>query len=121
MIGERGADRSPALDKAEALDASASVQRADLAGFGRLSQESLVSLDGFAFAADLVAVVLHGFADAMPQEPRGFHAAIKHPLNLTGADAFLAGAHQMDDLQPQMQRQVAGFKNSPHTHSEGFF
>src|SRR5258708_13131594 len=99
MIGERGADRSPALDKAEDLDASASVQRADLAGFGRLRQESLVSLDGFAFAADLVAVVLHGFADAMPQEPRGFHAAIKHPFNLTGPHAFLPASHTIYLLQ----------------------
>jgi hypothetical protein len=55
----------------------------------------------------------------MAQEPRGFHAAIEHALNLAGADAFLAGAHQVNDLQPQMQRQVAGLKDGPHAHGKG--
>ena len=43
----------------------------------------------------------------MAEGPRGFHAAIEHPLNLPGRDAFLGAAKQVDDLRPQMQRQVA--------------
>jgi len=45
------------------------------------------------------AIFLHGLADAMPGEPSGFHAAIEHPLDLTGGDAFLAATEQVDDLQ----------------------
>jgi hypothetical protein len=47
----------------------------------------------------------------MAKEPRGFHAAIKHPLDLTGGDAFFASAKQVDYLQPQVQRQVAILEN----------
>ncbi len=64
------------------------------------------------------SIVSHGFADAMGKKPSGFHAAFKHTLNLAGGDAFLAGAHQMDDLKPQMQRKVGTLKNSSLTHSE---
>ena len=56
----------------------------------------------------------------MAQKPGGFHAAIQHPLNLAGADAFLAGAHQVDDLQPQMQRQMADSKMVPIRTVNGF-
>jgi len=47
--------------------------------------------------------VAQSFADAMSQKPRGFHAALKDALDLIGRDAFLAGAHQVNDLQPEMQ------------------
>lgn len=56
--------------------------------------------------------------DAMRQKPSGFHAANEHPLNLPGRNAFLAGAHQMDDLQPKMQRQVRGLEDRPLAHRE---
>ena len=49
----------------------------------------------------------HRLADSMAEEPRGLHAARQHPLDLVGRNAFLAGAHQVDDLQPKMQRQDA--------------
>lgn len=120
MIQVHGTDIAAALDQGEYHRRGLGIQRGPngLAGLGRLAEVSFVGFDGLAESADHAAVVLHGFTDAMTQEPRGFHAAIKHPLNLAGADAFLAGAHQMDDLQPQMQRQVAGLKNGPHTHGE---
>jgi hypothetical protein len=69
--------------------------------------------------SEQVADFPHSFADTVPKEPSGFHAASKHALDLVGADPFLAGAHEMDDLQPQMQRQMRGLKNGPHSDSEG--
>ena len=42
----------------------------------------------------------------MPHEPCGFHAAAEHPLKLARADAFLAGAHQVDRLKPVRHRRV---------------
>jgi hypothetical protein len=118
IVQVHGTDRTSAFDQAEHLDAAFGIQRAALASLRGLGKESFISFDGLASAAQHAAVVLHGFPDSMPQEPSGFHAAIKHPLNLTGADAFFAGAHQVDDLQPQMQRQVTGFEDGAHAYSE---
>jgi hypothetical protein len=67
------------------------------------------------------AIGLHCLPDAMGEEPCGFHAAFEHALNLAGADPLLAGAHQVDDLQPQMQRQVAVLEDGPHPYREGLF
>src|SRR6202044_295930 len=61
----------------------------------------------------------HGFPNAVSEEPRGFHAAFENALNLIGRDTFLAGAHQMNDLQPQMQRQVRRLEEGPHAHGKG--
>ena len=63
----------------------------------------------------------HGLADTMPEEPRGLHAAIEHPLNLPGRNAFLAGAHEVDDLQPKVQRQMRGLENVRMRTVKGFF
>ena len=60
----------------------------------------------------------HRKADTVPKVPRGFHAASKHPLKLPGADAFLAGAKQVDGLQPQVQRQVTILEDRTHAHGE---
>jgi hypothetical protein len=53
------------------------------------------------------------------EEPSGFHAASKDALDLISRDALLAGAHQMDDLQPQMQQEMRGLKNGPDAHGKG--
>ena len=75
----------------------------------------LVHFDGHASAAkpvsEYAAIFGHGFADTMPQEPSGFHAAIEHPLDLPGRNAFLATAKQMDDLEPEVEGQVAILEN----------
>ena len=55
----------------------------------------------------------------MSEVPCGFHAATKHSLKLAGRNSFLAGAHQVDDLEPEMQGQMAAFKDGPHTHGKG--
>jgi hypothetical protein len=60
----------------------------------------------------------HGFADTMGEKPSGFHAARKHPLDLAGRNAFLAGAHQVNYLKPKMQGQVRRFENSPLPNGE---
>jgi len=57
----------------------------------------------------------------MAEKPRGFHATFEHSLDLPSRDSFLAGAHEMDDLQPKMQRQVRVLENRSHPHREGLF
>ena len=84
-----------------------------------LPPEGFVGFNGHSAATDgREAIVFHRFADAMAKEPCGFHAALKHTLDLAGADALLAGAKQVDHLQPQMQRQMRGLKDGPHAHGE---
>ena len=82
----------------------------------------LIDFDGLARPAlgfgEHAAMIFHGFTDTMREEPRGFQAAAKHPLKLAGADALLAGAHQMNGLKPQAKRQVAVLKDAAHPHRE---
>lgn len=84
-----------------------------------------ITFDGLAGAAkrrsEQVPVLPHSFPDAVSKEPSGLHAASEHALDLVSRDAFLAGAHEMDDLQPQMQREMRGFEDSSHPHGEGLF
>src|SRR6185312_1530590 len=65
-----------------------------------------------------VMLLSHRLADAVRQEPRRFHAALEHPLHLTRADALLGGAHEVDDLKPEMQRQVRAFEDRALAHRE---
>jgi hypothetical protein len=62
--------------------------------------------------------VAHCLTDAVGKKPSGFHAARKHPLDLIGGDTFLAGAHQVDNLEPQMQRKVGTLKDGPLSDGE---
>jgi hypothetical protein len=83
--------------------------------------ESLINLDDAAFATHRrQATVFHGFADAVAQKPSGFHAASESLLQLANGDPFLAAAHHVDSLQPDMHRGVTGLEDGPHTHGEGF-
>jgi hypothetical protein len=84
------------------------------------TDKSLVNFDHFASTAHwLNADDPHGLADAMPEEPSGLHAAAKHSLDLPSRNAFLAGAHQVDDLEPQVQRQVAILEKGAHADRKG--
>lgn len=65
-----------------------------------------------------VMLVNHGFTDAMSEEPCGLHGALQHPLDLAGADALLAGAHQMNDLQPQVKWQMGRLEDGPLANGE---
>jgi len=92
--------------------------------FGLAPYVGFVNLDNPASATERLGedtpILGHGFANAMAQKPCCFHAAAKHALNLPGRNAFLAGAHQVNDLQPQVQRQMRGFKDRAHPHRKGF-
>lgn len=86
-----------------------------------LADEGLVNLDngtGAAHGIDIAAG--HGFADAMAQEPCGFEAAAKGPVKLAGADTLRAAAHEVDRLQPNPQRLMAGLENGSHADGKGF-
>jgi hypothetical protein len=91
------------------------------ARLGRLAEVGFVGFDGDARATDQLAAVLHRFTDSVSGEPGGFHAAVEHALDLAGADSFLAGAHQVDHLQPQIECQVTGLENGTHADSERLF
>jgi hypothetical protein len=41
-------------------------------------------------------------ANAVAKVPSRFEATAKHPLKLAGRNAFLATAHEMDSLKPQV-------------------
>jgi hypothetical protein len=122
MVQVHGADVSAAFDQREYHRRGFGMQGGPswFTGLGRLAEIGFVSFNGLARTTDQIAVILHGFADAMPQEPSGLHAAIEHPLNLASADAFLAGTHQMDDLKPEVKRQMAGFEYGAHADGERF-
>ena len=117
MVKADRADRAAALNEAENLHV---VGTRALPGFGRAAKFHIVDLDGLALAAHRrVGAGVHCQPDTMAEEPRGFHAAIEHPLNLPGRDAFLGAAKQVDDLQPQMQRKMAVLEDRAHPHREG--
>jgi hypothetical protein len=61
---------------------------------------------------------MHGFADTMTQEPRGLHATVEGSLKLTSADPFLAGAEQIDGLEPYPHWDVARLKHSSDLDGE---
>src|ERR1035441_1050750 len=114
---------SATLDEGQSDVSVATTATLDVFRFGRTFNPALygfVNLDSSAATAEgRQAAIAHCFADAMGKKPSGFHAARKHPLNLVGRNALLAGAHQMDDLQPKVQRQMRRLENGPHAHSEG--
>jgi hypothetical protein len=64
------------------------------------------------------SAVSHCLTDTVSEKPSGFHAARKHPLDLIGRDALLAGARQVDNLKPQMQRQVGTLKDGSLSNGE---
>jgi len=121
MVDKLGADVTAALDKAHNNRIMGPAPEARRAlGLARPRQFRLVGLNGLAFSTQRAAIGArsHRKADTVAKVPRGFHAAIEHPLDLTGGDAFLAGAYEVDNLQPQVQRQVAILKDGADPHRE---
>ena len=112
MVKNDGPDRAAALDKAQHLDVRLATAGA-LAGLSRFAHFHIVDFDGLAFAAHRakVAARRHRKANAVPKVPCGFHATTQGPLKLAGRMTFLAGAKQVDRLQPQAKRQVAILEN----------
>lgn len=105
----------------KAQDANLVLVAGTLAGVLGVGQERLIGFHNLPLPANrsLALAGSHGFPNTVRQEPSGFHAAIEHPLNLAGRNAFLAGAHEVDDLKPQVQGKVAGLENGPHAHGKG--
>lgn len=105
------------VSKLDAISAQVADVKTDIAVLKVAKPERLIRFHDLTSAAQRGredAVLLgHGLANAMGQEPRRLHGAFQHPLNLAGADPLLARAHQVDDLQPQMQRQMRGLEDSP--------
>ena len=84
-----------------------------------------VSLDNPVFSTERAAVIAepefgHCFANAIPEEPCGFHTATERSLKLASADAFLARAHQVDSLKPYAQWHVARLHDGTDFDSERF-
>ena len=50
----------------------------------------------------------------------GLHAAFQGPLDLAGRETLLAAGHEVDDLQPDMKRHMAGLENGSHPDGERF-
>jgi hypothetical protein len=86
----------------------------------QVAKVGFVNLHDLASAAQraTLAAFGHGVSDTVGQVPSGLHAALEHALDLTGADALLGRAHEVDDLKPQVQRQVAILKDRANADSE---
>lgn len=83
-----------------------------------------VGFDDPVLTAERAAVVAdteisHCLSDAMAEEPSRFHAALEGALKLAGADALLAGAHQVDSLQPHTQWHMARFHDGADFDRKG--
>src|ERR1700676_4655158 len=83
--------------------------------FGLASDVGFVGLNEFAAAAHVIRQLAftHRFAQPMAHEPSRFQADTKRPMKLMAADPFLAAAHQECALEPDMQSNMALFKNRP--------
>jgi hypothetical protein len=62
--------------------------------------------------------VLHRFADAMSNEPASFEINAEHTTELICAEAFLAAAHQVHSLQPDVQGDMAFLEDGPDLDGE---
>ena len=60
----------------------------------------------------------HRFANAMGEEPSGFVRNAQGPVELMGADALLAGGHQVERLKPDVQLDMAAFHDALGRHAE---
>jgi hypothetical protein len=120
MIDNQRADFAAALDKTQHLDVGPATSGA-LSGLERAAYFHVVGLDRLTFTADPAKVAARGhhFADAVHEEPSRLHAAIEGPLNLPGADTFLAGCNELNSLKPKMQREMAVLEYRADPHREG--
>jgi hypothetical protein len=97
LVGGAGADFSPDLP----------------------SNVGFINLDNPPYAAQrLEADSLHGLADAMGHEPSGFQGHTHSPVDLVAADPLLARCDEVNGLEPNVQRDMAGFEYGPDLHSE---
>lgn len=119
LVDMERANLAAALDKSEhdalVMEADAGVGLAFL-----LADVGLVRFKMLAGAAQRIAgATLHGMADAVRQEPRRLKGDAQHAMKLVAAHALLAGVEQVNGLQPQVQRDMAGLENGPDLDREG--
>ena len=76
------------------------------------ADDGFVGFNGPAGAAKRSRVGLgHGLADAMAHEPRRLVGHSKRATDLVGADALLAGGHEVGGPQPLIQRHLGAFEH----------
>lgn len=93
-----------------------------LAVRGLAADESLIALDNLIRAAERAGInpeIAHCLANTMPEEPGSFQTAIEGALKLAGADAFFRRTEQIDGLEPNPHRHVAGLKHGADLDGEG--
>ena len=84
-----------------------------------LADENFVNLDLDTIATERrEGPSLHRFPDAVRHEPRRFVLAVQDAHKLMAADTLLAAAHQINGLQPLVQRNMAGLEHRPDFHGE---
>jgi hypothetical protein len=80
-----------------------------------VAPESLVHFDRGRSAAKLAGRGdVHGFADAVGHVPRGLVGDAEHAFELLGADALLAGTHQVRRVDPFMQGDLGALENGTY-------
>ena len=76
------------------------------AGFA--TDESFVNFDNAAANTEVnAAIITHGLADTARHKPSGFQGYAKGAVQFIAAEAFLAGAHQINGLQPRQRPRTA--------------
>src|SRR3546814_2951098 len=78
------------------------------------ADKGFVGLDNLAGAAERTfAGGLHGLADAVATEPRGFVADADHAADLMGGNALLGRAQAMIEQEPLVQRHLGALEHGP--------
>lgn len=72
-----------------------------------------IRLNRAAARAEQAGGVLHGFADTVRHEPRRLIRHTEHALQLLGANALLAGRHELHGLKPYVQRDLGALEDGP--------
>jgi hypothetical protein len=96
MIERHRTDIAATLNEAENLDVvSGALEAFRSPRLARPRHFGFVRFDGLAGAAQRASVSrrCHRQPNPVGQVPRGFHAALEHPLHLASGDAFLGAAH----------------------------
>src|SRR5207244_3145488 len=102
-------DRIVALNGVGVDDVGLAIGEAQTLGDTlQLSAAGFVNLNGLASPAHgLHTDNLHGLADAMRHEPRGFEGDAQGAVKLVAADPLLGRTEQVDRLKPQPHGDVA--------------
>ena len=92
-------------------------------GFGLLelvADESFINFNNATTSAEINgAAVIHCQTNTMRHEPSGLEGDAKGAVKLVAGNALLAGAHQVDSLQPEVHGDVASLKDGADLDGEG--